>query len=96
MFDRAPSAVANDLPDALLRGGNAIAAFLFPGDPHGRRKVHHYANTGKLPVFRVGAILYGRKSQLTAALSATPKKLAPGRRRAMPGFPYGQGATPWP
>jgi hypothetical protein len=70
---RAPSAVANDLPDNLLRGGNAIAAFLFLGDSHGRRKVHHYANTGKPPVFRVGAILYGRKSELNAALSATPR-----------------------
>ena len=49
-------------PD-LLRGGAAIAEFLFD-DPQQRRKVYHLAKTSRLPVFRLGSLLCARKSTL--------------------------------
>jgi hypothetical protein len=49
-------------PD-LLRGGAAIADFLFD-DPEQRRKVYHLAKTSRLPVFRLGSLLCARKSTL--------------------------------
>lgn len=51
------------LADDLLRGADAIAAFLF-GDKRERRKVYHVAEAGKLPTFRLGSTLCARKSKL--------------------------------
>ncbi|MGK7058060.1 DNA-binding protein [Bradyrhizobium sp. 1050_B9_N1_2] len=53
------------LADDMLRGAEAIAEFLF-GDAKQRRKVYHVVETGKLPTFRLGAILCARKSKLLA------------------------------
>ncbi len=53
------------LSDDMLRGAEAIAEFLF-GDAKQRRKVYHVVETGKLPTFRLGAILCARKSKLLA------------------------------
>jgi hypothetical protein len=47
----------------LLRGADAIAEFLF-GDRSQRRKVYHLAETSRLPVFRLGALLCARRSVL--------------------------------
>lgn len=51
------------LHNDLLEGAEAISAFIF-GDPGKRRKVYHLAQTSRLPVFRLGAILCGRKSRI--------------------------------
>jgi hypothetical protein len=57
---RAP---APALAEDLLRGADQIAEFLF-GDPEERRKVYHLAETSRLPVFRLGAVLCARRSVL--------------------------------
>jgi hypothetical protein len=51
------------LGNDLLQGADQIAQFLF-GDPARRRRVYHLAENAKLPVFRMGALLCGRKSSL--------------------------------
>lgn len=53
----------NDLSTDLLRGADQIAGFLF-GNPGERRKVYHLAETSRLPVFRLGAVLCARRSVL--------------------------------
>lgn len=52
-----------ELAQDLLRGADAIAEFVF-GDVNQRRKVYHLAETSRLPVFRLGALLCARKSVL--------------------------------
>ena len=47
----------------LLRGADKIAEFLF-GHRGERRKVYHLAETSRLPVFRLGAVLCARRSVL--------------------------------
>jgi len=47
----------------LLRGADKIAEFLF-GNACERRKVYHLAETSRLPVFRLGAVLCARRSVL--------------------------------
>lgn len=51
------------LAEDLLRGADQIAEFLF-GDAQERRKVYHLAETSRLPVFRLGAVLCARRSVL--------------------------------
>jgi hypothetical protein len=60
----ATQAPAN-LADDLLRGADQIAAFVF-GSPKHRRKVYYYATDAKvrMPVFRIGTVIYARKSTL--------------------------------
>lgn len=53
----------HDLSSDLLRGADKIAEFLF-GQPTERRKVYHLAETSRLPVFRLGAVLCARRSVL--------------------------------
>lgn len=50
------------LSDDLLRGADAIAAFL--GMP--RRAVYHSVSKGHLPHFRIGETVCARKSTLMA------------------------------
>jgi hypothetical protein len=61
------------IADDLLEGADAIAQFLY-GDRSKRRKVYHLASEAKgknkLPVFRLGSILHGRKSTLLAWIKA--------------------------
>lgn len=54
-----PCAFAND----LLEGAEAISGFIY-GDTTKRRKVYHLAQTSRLPVFRLGAVLCARKSKI--------------------------------
>ena len=51
------------LADDLLYGAAAIAEFMF-GDEGERRKIYGLAESGRLPVFRLGAILCARKSTI--------------------------------
>jgi hypothetical protein len=53
------------LGEDLLQGADQIAHFLF-GDRARRRRVYHLAENSRLPVFRIGALLCGRKSSLLA------------------------------
>ena len=51
------------LADDLLRGAEAIALFMF-GDCQKRRQVYHLAQTGQIPVFKLGSTLCARRSTL--------------------------------
>ena len=51
------------LASDLLHGADEIAAFVF-GDASQRRKIYHLAETSRLPVFRLGAVLCARRSIL--------------------------------
>jgi hypothetical protein len=53
------------IADDILRGAEQIAEFLY-GERGDRRKVYHLAQTSRLPVFRLGAVLCARRSVLEA------------------------------
>lgn len=57
------SEIHSPLSHDILRGAEQIAAYLF-GDAKLRRKIYHLAQTGNLPVFRLGSTLCARKSKL--------------------------------
>lgn len=52
-----------DLSSDILRGADQIALFMF-GTTTLRRQVYHLADKGKIPHFRLGAIICARKSTL--------------------------------
>lgn len=52
---------AND----LLKGANQISEFLYGTASH-RRSVYHLAETSRIPIFRLGAVLCARRSVLLA------------------------------
>jgi hypothetical protein len=51
----------------LLRGAKEIAQFLY-GDRKQRRKVYHLVATSKLKVFKLGSMIYARKSILLQSI----------------------------
>jgi hypothetical protein len=51
------------IADDLIEGAAAIAVFLW-GDASKKRRVYHCADTGQLPIFRIGEILHARRSTL--------------------------------
>ena len=55
------------LAEDLLTGAAAIARFVF-GDEGERRRVYWLADTGQLPVFRIGSTLCARKSRILRAV----------------------------
>ena len=55
------------LADDLLTGAAAIAVYVF-GSEAERRRVYWLADTGQLPVFRIGSILCARKSRILRAV----------------------------
>jgi hypothetical protein len=63
-----PDSLAS-LSDDILRGADAIAEFFF-GSRRERRKIYHLAESGQLPVFRMGAVLCARRSRLLAWIEA--------------------------
>ena len=69
----------------LLRGAEQIAEFLF-GDPCERRKVYHLAETSRLPVFRLGAVLCARRSVLLEWV-AHQEQRSWNRARSLEGHP---------
>ena len=54
------------LSDDLLKGARQIAEFT----GFTERQIFYYAEKKKLPLFRVGSAICGRKSQLSRTLSA--------------------------
>ncbi len=61
--------LARSLSDDLLCGADAIAEFMF-GDRRKRRQVYHLAQTGQLPVFKLGATLCARRSTIVEWIEA--------------------------
>ncbi len=57
----------------LLRGADQIAEFMF-GTPIERRKIYHLAETSKIPVFRLGALLCARRSTLLTWIEAQERR----------------------
>jgi hypothetical protein len=51
------------LADDVLRGAGQIATFLF-GEVTARRRVYDLADSGALPVFRLGTTICARRSTL--------------------------------
>ena len=58
------------LADDLLRGADDIAAFLGLAP----RAVYHAASRNQIPHYRVGAIIFARRSTLLAWISEQEKK----------------------
>lgn len=60
-----------NLGDDLLRGAEAIAAFLF-GDPKLRRKVYYLTGDARtrMPHFKLGSVICARKSTLLRWIEA--------------------------
>ena len=65
--------------DDLLVGADQIAEFLF-GDPERRTRVYHLCH--ELPLFRMGALLCGRKSKLIDWVERQEAAGLPPRRKA--------------
>lgn len=61
------------LASDLLRGADAIAEFVF-GSVEKRRIVYHLADTGQIPVFRMGVVICARKSTLMEWVSTQERK----------------------
>lgn len=62
----------DNLANDILRGADAIAAFLgFP-----RRAIYHLVSKGALPSFRLGETVCARKSTLTAWISEQERAAA--------------------
>lgn len=58
-----PAAATKTIGDDVLPGAEAISEFIY-GNTEDRRKVYHLAQTGRIPVFRMGALVCARKSTL--------------------------------
>jgi hypothetical protein len=65
----------------LLRGAEEIAEFLY-GDGKLRRRVYHLIATSNLPVFKLGAMLCGRKSVLIQWVRDQEARHANGHEKA--------------
>ena len=55
----------SNLSADILRGAEEIASFIF-GDRGKRRRIYHLAQTGKIPVFKLGSTLCARRSTLVS------------------------------
>ncbi|KJV41504.1 hypothetical protein [Brevundimonas sp. KM4] len=66
---RAPRRAIESLADDVLRGAGQIAAFLF-GEATARRRVYDLADSGRLPIFRLGTTICARRSTLMAWIAA--------------------------
>ena len=62
-----------ELADDLLVGAAAISEYVF-GTPDDRRKVYRLAESGELPIFKLGATLCARKSRLNERISRKENK----------------------
>lgn len=63
----------------VLRGADAVAAFLF-GETGQRRSVYRLAAQNKLPLFRIGRSLCARRSVLITWMAAQEKSPSKGPR----------------
>ena len=63
-----------ELGQDLLFGAEAIAKFVF-GDRKYRRRIYHLASSSRLPVFRLGAMLCGRKSVLLSYVTEQERRI---------------------
>lgn len=65
----------DEFADDLLHGAEEIATFLF-GPTASRRKVYYLAKYTRVPLFRIGAILCGRRSVLKRWVEAQEQRTA--------------------
>ena len=73
---------AADPAEPMIRGGAAIAEYVF-GDRRYRRRVYHLVETSKFPVVRVGATLCLRPSTYQKWLeSQEPRNLVGPERKS--------------
>src|SRR5690349_19641718 len=79
--ERDMSHTASEFADDLLRGDIQIAEFLF-GPMASRRKVYYLARYTRIPLFRIGSVLCGRRSVLRGWVEAQEQKTALGADRA--------------
>lgn len=63
-----------DLSKDILRGADELAEFLF-GSKTQRRKVYHLVATSKLPVFKLGSMICGRKSIIVRWIEAQETRI---------------------
>jgi hypothetical protein len=67
-----PAAIGHNggrpLHEDLLDGAEEIAVEMFGSSKH-RRRVYHLAETGQIPVFRLGSKICARKSVLRARIA---------------------------
>ena len=70
----APVASTQDLGDDLLKGADEIAKFIY-GPKGGRRQIYYLAETSRLPVFRLGAVLCARRSVLMGWISGQEERV---------------------
>jgi hypothetical protein len=66
---------SSELADDLLRGADEIAAFIFGKTRSNRRKIYYLAETSRLPVFRLGAVLCARRSVLLGWISGQESRV---------------------
>jgi hypothetical protein len=64
-----PNTTAEELGDDLLCGADAIAKFLY-GPKGSRRKIYYLRACTRVPLFRLGTKLCGRRSVLLAWIAA--------------------------
>lgn len=64
-----------EFSDDLLRGADEIAKFLF-GENASRRKVYYLAKYTRIPLFRIGSVLCGRRSVLMGWVKTQERRLA--------------------
>jgi len=65
----------DERPD-ILKGAGAIAEHLF-GAAGRRRQVYYLVERMQLPVFRIGQIIYARRSTLAAWITSQEARTAP-------------------
>lgn len=55
--------VSPDFASDLLRGAALVAEFIY-GDRKYRRKIYHLFETSRIPLFKLGSVICGRRSVL--------------------------------
>ncbi len=63
--------------DDVLKGAESIACFIY-GCADDRRKIYHLAQTGKIPVFRMGNTICARKSTILRWIAEQESKASGG------------------
>lgn len=64
-----------EFSEDLIRGADELAEYLF-GSKKLRRRVYHLAQTSNIPLFRLGSMICGRKSVITAWVETQEKRYA--------------------
>ena len=71
-FEEPPQSLSND----LLYGAEAIAEYIF-GRREDRRKIYYLFGHTRIPIFRIGSVLCGRRSTLSRWISGQESRVVP-------------------